>query len=234
MVSLRADEPGYSLLSIDGQRFVLPDFVLPSELTPTETMRITQVPLASGGTSIIGVYAGAGMPNLMDSLSLSLPWQIDARWPGLALLVEQIRASGSPHDVSYWKQRVYRYTLAASQQVIYLPRRDAFNAGYAFIESDDAAVAYLNGTALSVVYKTSVTGTETVPATELWVSETPISHPGSGKPNVLRCKTGATIALNDLLEVRYVPLYNMQATQVDTTFPLAGCEDKTLTLIEAD
>lgn len=234
MVSLRADEPGYSLLSIDGQRFVLPDLMLPTDLTPSEPMRVTQNLLASGGTSLIGAFGGSGMPDRLTTFSLSLPWQTDSTVPGLTLLIEQLAASGRSHDVCYWKQRLCIYTLAAAQQVIYLPRRDAFNAGYSFIESDDAAIAFLNGAALTVVYKSSVVGTESVPATELWISEVPISHPDSGKPNVVRCKTGATIAASDVIQARYVHLYNMNAYAMDTVFPMPGREDKTLMLVEAD
>jgi hypothetical protein len=228
MFSTRIDEPGYPALSIDG---VL--YALPKEFTPADPLRLTQSLLASGGTSLMGAFAGAGMPDMIDAMTMTLSWDIDENFGALCGAIELLRASGGEHDVAYWKRRAYSYTLAAEQQVIFLPRRDAFKAGYAFIEDDDAVTAQLNGADLVVVYKPAVADADDVPAGELWVSEAAIDHPESRKPNVVRCKCGSAIEAGDEVILQGVPLFRMRAIQVDPVFS-PGIEDKTVVLIEVD
>jgi hypothetical protein len=221
-------EPGFNVLTIDGT-----SWKLPKSITPEDPLRLSQSDLASGDVSVIGTWAGEGMPNVLDGFRLVMPWDIDDTNAALADAIELLRASGGAHDLCYWKQRAYVYTLALSQSVIYLPRRDAYAAGYSgFDVSVNMLTASLNGTPLDVSYQTTVELADSVPDGDIYVSETAIDHPTTGKPNVARCKLGSTVAAGDVLVVRYFPLYRVQAVDVVTLFSFAGREDKTVTLVE--
>jgi hypothetical protein len=230
MIGALTTEPGYFALTIDGVAYRLP-----KTITPEWPLRLAQSDLASGGVSVQGIYGGTGLPNVLDSFACTMPWDIDDTCPDLADAIEVLRAVGGSHDLCFWKQRIAAYTLAAAQQVIYLPRRDAYAAGYpAFAAAGNMLAAELNGTPLTTVYKTSVASGDSVPSGEIWVSETAISHPTTGKPNVARCKIGTTIAADDLAVVRYFPLISAQVVDVVTVFSFVGREDKVVKFVEVD
>lgn len=228
MIGNLTTEPGYNVLTIDGV-----SWRLPKSITPEDPLRLSQSDLASGDVSVVGTWSGEGMPNVLDGFRLTLPWDIDDTNAALADAIELLRASGAAHDLCYWKQRAYIYTLALNQSVIYLPRRDAYAAGYVGFDGVvNMLTATLNGTALTVSYHATVELADAVPDGELYVSNAAIDHPTTGKPNVARCKLGSTIAAGDVLILRYYPLYRVQAVDVVTLFSFAGREDKTVTLVE--
>jgi len=229
-IGARDNQPGYLALTIDGKTYALP-----RAFKVDDPIIQTAFQAANGAGSVDSLYAGNGLPNVCDRFSFELPYDTDDTVPALARDIETLRSSGTAHRLAYWKQRPYTYTAAVGQEILWLPRADAFGADYPeFADPGNMAQVTVNGgDPLTVVYHDLVAEDAAPAAGEIWISKTSVPHPFNGR-RMPRCKVGAAFNQGDVVVVRFFPLFLVRVTAAPTEFPGAGQEMKTLYLVEVN
>jgi hypothetical protein len=223
-----ADRPNFYEYALNGESLRMSKL---AEVRITRRESFTET--ASGRKRTHRVYDGAGLPDVLDSMEFALEWDLTDEQSDTIVQLEKARAGAGPHRFIVWKRRYARYTAAAGQTVIYLPRPDAYNEGIAgHTAAADQAVVTVNGIAVPVTYTTVTSGTA-VDTGEVWISSTSTTHPDTGA-TVTLAKFGDELAANDDVLVEYCPVFLTQISDASDSFDLVEREDKSIVLVESD
>lgn len=216
-------------VTINGENIIPPRW-----LDPVRTIRQWRSETAAGTVRIVRKWEGAGLPDVLDRYEFAMEYDLGKEQSTAIDFLERLRVLPGPHDFAYWKQVYVAYTATSGQQEIYLPRPDAFSKGYVG-HDDDAhkAIIAVDGAPVTVVYKTSVTLTDTPAAGEVWISNTSVKHPSSGT-RVALAKFGTPLSAGAVVLVKYYPLFRVIVEAVVTkAFEKVAREDKAVVLSEA-
>lgn len=212
--------------------------VLAREIDIRDTLRQSLDQTFNGGYNLDVPYDGDGLPDQPDTFEAALDYDLSDAYASTLSFLEGLRTAGGAHLVVFWKKRRYRFTARSGQTVFYLPRADAYSKSYSghTAAADKAAIIVTPTPGAgqpTVVYQTSVVSGDVVTAGQVWISNTAVPHPRSGR-NVALFKFGTAPGAAATIDVEYYPLFRMFVQGVPTKpFSMIGREDRTLYLIES-
>jgi hypothetical protein len=222
----RIDQPGYVELMIDGAVYDN----LPADFSPPAKLRQSVFP-TFGRMVIDDIDYGDGLPDVTDGYDeFDATWQTADSSKDTAAALARLGTSGGTHELVWWKQAVFLYTLRAGQSLLYMPRVDAFTKQYVnFAGANCQAVIVPSWAAAALSYHAVVDATSAVTAGQVWIGNAAVLHPECGW-TVTPFKLGTPPVATATLELRFYQVVRCSLS-VDTTMR-PGAEDKTLHGIE--
>ena len=167
----------------------------------------------------------ASYPDRLTQFSCDLPFRFqDGNAPeesALAVL-KKLTKSTRLHALILWRPDYVEFTGKASQQVVYLQRRNAASYVSPNRESTFPMIVRVDGVEKTVVMQNTLTESTSVTAGEVWVHRTSTLM-----------KLGTALTGAQLVEVEYEPLYFVRAFSGDVSIDQPGIEPISVRLVES-
>ncbi len=174
---------------------------------------------------------GDGLPNVVDRGEWVMRYMLTDQYQALNAYLELLRMDGEVHELSVWKKRISAYTTRTGQQAFWLPRADAWGFG-GVVDEVAKAVVTRNNVPLTVTYKPVVAPGDTVPAGNVWISQTIEKHPTAGFYGV-RFVVGTANVINDRIRVEHHGKYRVAVADHTTEpFERVSIEEKEVVFAE--